>query len=110
MTNWSGQRSIPHATWKRNQIERALRETHAIPDTAKAIVHRMVLGGAPERPHKPDYKKYDDLRKEHKLERFNEAEAKQANKGRKRKSNTTSNGVAKRVRIEDRDAMEQDED
>ena len=110
VTNWSGQRSIPHVTWKRNQIERALRETHAIPDTAKVIVRRMTLGGAPERPHKPDYEKYDNSRKEHKLERFNEAEAKQANKGRKRKSDTMSNGVAKRIRIEDRDAMDQNED
>ena len=88
-----------------------MRETHAIPDTAKVIVRRMTLGGAPERPHKPDYEKYDNSRNEHPLQRFNEAEAKQANKERKRKSDTASpNGVAKRIPIEDRDAMDQNED
>ena len=70
----------------------------------------MIFGGEPERPHEPDYEKYDNSRKEHKLERFNQAEANQHNKKCKRKGSTLPLGVPKQICVEGEDATEQEED
>ena len=109
-------------TYERTQNGEALRRNHLIRDAARGIIHNMVLGGPPERPHVPDYERYGKMvngekkAQKKKVKQFLRnmiaihRARKIANGVRKRKADTMSNDWNKRICVESEGLSKQKED